>query len=191
MPQFESSFFSSLIFWEILSFGILFFVLYKFAFPGILSVLEEREKKIKDSLDQAERHRAESERALKTYEAKLSAAAKEAEAILAAAQERAQRLLDENEQRMSTEAERIKGEATREIDHERRKAVQDIRNQTTELALIVAEKVVQRSLTDALSICLIKSSFCLKWLTTLSHCISSSSMWHKPDKNRGGVSLLP
>ena len=117
MPQFESSFFSSLIFWEILSFGILFFVLYKFAFPGILSVLEEREKKIKDSLDQAERHRAESERALKTYEAKLSAAAKEAEAILAAAQERAQRLLDENEQRMSTEAERIKGEATREIDH--------------------------------------------------------------------------
>ena len=149
MPQFESSFFSSLIFWEILSFGILFFVLYKLAFPGILSVLEEREKKIKDSLDQAERHRAESERALKTYEAKLSAAAKEAEAILAAAQERAQRLLDENEQRMSTEAERIKGEATREIDHERRKAVQDIRNQTTELALMVAEKVVQRSLTDA------------------------------------------
>jgi F-type H+-transporting ATPase subunit b len=149
MPQFESSFFSSLIFWEVLSFGILFFVLYKFAFPGILSVLEEREKKIKDSLDQAERHRAESERALKTYEAKLSAAAKEAEAILAAAQERAQRLLDENEQRMSTEAERIKGEATREIDHERRKAVQDIRNQTTELALMVAEKVVQRSLTDA------------------------------------------
>jgi F-type H+-transporting ATPase subunit b len=149
MPQFESSFFSSLIFWEILSFGILFFVLYKFAFPGILSVLEEREKKIKDSLDQAERHRAESERALKTYEAKLSAAAKEAEAILAAAQERAQRLLDENEQRMSTEAERIKGEATREIDHERRKAIQDIRNQTTELALMVAEKVVQRSLTDA------------------------------------------
>jgi F-type H+-transporting ATPase subunit b len=149
MPQFESSFFSSLIFWEILSFGILFFVLYKFAFPGILSVLEEREKKIKDSLDQAERHRAESERALKTYEAKLSAAAKEAEVILAAAQERAQRLLDENEQRMSTEAERIKGEATREIDHERRKAVQDIRNQTTEMALMVAEKVVQRSLTDA------------------------------------------
>ncbi|SPP65019.1 F0F1 ATP synthase subunit B [Nitrospira lenta] len=149
MPQFESGFFSSLIFWEILSFGILFFVLYKFAFPGILAALEEREKKIKDSLDQAERHRAESERALKTYEAKLSTAAKEAEAILAAAQERAQRLLDENEQRMSTEAERIKGDATREIDHERRKAIQDIRNQTTELALAVAEKVVQRSLTDA------------------------------------------
>ncbi len=149
MPQFESHFFSSLIFWEIVSFGILLFILYKYAFPGILSILEEREKKIRDSLEQAEHHRSEAERRLKEYEAKLSAAGKEAEAILAAAKERAQRLLDENEQRLTAEAERIKGDATREIEQERRKAVQDIRTQTTELALMVAEKVVQRSLTEA------------------------------------------
>ena len=149
MPQFESHFFSSLIFWEVVSFGILLFILYKYAFPGILSVLEEREKKIKDSLDQAERHRSEAESRLKEYEAKLSAAGKEAEAILAAAKERSQRLLDENEQRLTADAERIKGDATREIEQERRKALQDIRAQTTELALMVAEKVVQRSLTEA------------------------------------------
>jgi len=149
MPQFESHFFSSLIFWEIVSFVILLFVLYKFAFPGILSVLEEREKKIKDSLDQAERHRSEAELKLKEYEAKLNSAAKEAEGLLTAAKDRAQRLMEENEQRMTVEAERIKGDATREIDHERRKAIQDIRAQTTDLALMVAEKVVQRSLSDA------------------------------------------
>lgn len=148
MPQFESHFFSSLIFWEIISFAILFFVLYKYAFPGILSILEEREKKIKDSLDQAERHRSEAERRLMEYEAKLHAAGKEAEGILAAAKERAQRLLDENEQRLTAEAERIKGDTAREIEQERRKALQDIRSQTTELALMVAEKVVQRSLTE-------------------------------------------
>ena len=83
MPQFESHFFSSLIFWEILSFGILFFLLYKYAFPSLLGMLEEREKKIKDSLDQAERHRSEAERRLKEYEAKLATAAKDAEALLA------------------------------------------------------------------------------------------------------------
>ena len=66
-----------------------------------------------------------------------------------AAKERAQRLMEENEQRLLTEAERIKGDATREIDHERRKAIQEIRTQTTDLALMVAEKVVQRSLNDA------------------------------------------
>ena len=149
MPQFESDFFSSLIFWEVLSFAILFFVLYKYAFPGILSALDEREKKIKDSLDQAERHRSEAERKLKEYEAKLNMAAKDAEGILAAAKERAQRLMEENEQRMTAEAERVKGDATREIDHERRKAIQDIRAQTTDLALMVAEKVVQRILNEA------------------------------------------
>jgi len=149
MPQFESHFFSSLIFWEVVSFVILLFVLYKFAFPGILSVLEEREKKIKDSLDQAERHRSEAERKLKEYEAKLNMASKDAEGILSAAKERAQRLMEENEQRMTTEAERIRGDATREIDHERRKAIQDIRAQTSELALMVAEKVVLRSLNEA------------------------------------------
>ncbi|HXX75695.1 MAG TPA: F0F1 ATP synthase subunit B [Nitrospiraceae bacterium] len=149
MPQFDSHFFSSLIFWEVVSFGILLFALYKFAFPGILSALEEREKKIRDSLDQAERHRTEAEHKLKEYEAKLSAASKEADGILATAKERAQRLLEENEQRLTAEAERIKGDTTREIDQERRKAIQDIRAQTTDLALMVAEKVVQRSLTDA------------------------------------------
>lgn len=149
MPQFDSHFFSSLIFWEVVSFGILLFLLYKFAFPGILSALEEREKKIKDSLDQAEGHRAEAERKLKEYEAKLNAASKEAEGIMNAAKERAQRLLEENEQRLTAEAERIKGDATREIDQERRRAIQEIRTQTTDLALMVAEKVVQRSLTDA------------------------------------------
>jgi len=149
MPQFESHFFSSLIFWEVVSFAVLLFILYKFAFPGILSALEEREKKIKDSLDQAERHRTEAERKLKEYEAKLTASSKEAEGILATAKERAQQLMEENEQRLTTEAERIKGDATREIDHERRKAIQEIRTQTTDLALMVAEKVLQRSLNDA------------------------------------------
>ena len=57
--------------------------------------------------------------------------------------------MEENEQRLIAEADRIKGEATRDIDVERRKAIQDIRTQTTELALMVAEKVVQRSLNDA------------------------------------------
>lgn len=149
MPQFESHFFSSLIFWEFISFGILFFVLWKYAFPPILQTLEERERKIKDSLEQADRHRAEAEQKMQEYEAKLKAASREAETVLAAAKERAQRIMEENEQRLKTETQKAKEDATREIEQERRRAVQDIRNQTTEMALLVAEKVVGRSLTDA------------------------------------------
>jgi len=149
MPQFESHFFSSLIFWEVVSFAILFAVLYKFAFPPILEMLETRERKIRESLEQAERHRVEAERKMQEYEAKLATASREAEAVLAQAKERAQRLLDENEQRLAAEAERVKSEVSREIEHERRKAIQDIRAHATDLALLVAEKVVERSLNDA------------------------------------------
>ena len=149
MPQFETHFFSSLIFWEIVSFAILLWVLYKYAFPPILETLESRERKIRESLEQAERHRVEAERKMQEYETKMAAASREAEAVLAQAKERAQRLLDENEQRLVSEAERIKMDATREIEHERRRAIQEIRTQTADLALLVAEKVIERSLTDA------------------------------------------
>lgn len=148
MPQFDSHFFSSLIFWEILSFGILLWVLYKYALPPILETLETRERKIRDSLDQAEQNRIAAERKLKEYEAKLQLAAKEVETILTEAKQQAQRLLDENEQRLRAESQRIKEETTQDIDRERRKAIQDIRAQSAELALLVAEKVIGRSLSD-------------------------------------------
>jgi F-type H+-transporting ATPase subunit b len=148
MPQFDSHFFSSLIFWELLSFGILLWVLYKFALPPILETLETRERKIRESLDQAEQNRAAAEQKLKAYEAKLQVAAKEVETILSEAKQKAQRLLDENEQRLRAESQRIKEETTQDIERERRKAIQDIKNQTADLAILVAEKVIGRSLSN-------------------------------------------
>ena len=148
MPQFDAHFFSSLIFWEILSFGILFWILYKFAFPPILETLETRERKIRENLDQAEQSRATAEQKLKEYETKLQLAAKEAETLMAEAKQKAQRLLDENQQRLRTDSERIKEEAAQDIERERRKAVQDIKDQTADLVILVAEKVIGRSLSD-------------------------------------------
>jgi len=149
MPQFDTHYFSTLIFWEVVSFAILLWILWKFAFPPILQTLEERERRIRESLEQADRHRAESEQKMLEYEAKFKAASKQAEAVLEAAKERAQRVMEENEQRMKVETQRYKEDATREIEQERRRAIQEIRNHTTAIALLVAEKVVGRSLTDA------------------------------------------
>ena len=148
MPQFDSHFFSSLIFWELVSFAILLWVLSKFALPPILEALEIRERKIRESIDQAEQNRAATEQRLQEYEAKLQGAAQESEAIVVEAQNKAQRLLEENEQRLRKESERIKTETSQEIERERRKALQDIRREAADLALLVAEKVLVRSLSD-------------------------------------------
>ena len=149
MPQFETHFFSSLIFWEIVSFAILLYVLAKYAFPPILEALDARERKIRESLETAERHHAEADRRLAEYEAKMQAAQREAESLMEKAKTRAQHLLEENERRLTQEAERIKAAAGREIDQARRRALDEVRGYTTELALRVAEKLVERSLTDA------------------------------------------
>ena len=149
MPQFDTQFFSSLIFWEVVSFGILLGVLYKFAFPAILATLEARERKIRESLEQAERHRVEAEGKLNEYKTKLSTASRDAEAVLVQAKERAQRLLEENEQRVTAETERMKAEALRDIEQARRRAVQQIHAQTTDLALLVAERVMEKNLDKA------------------------------------------
>ncbi len=148
MPQFDSHFFSSLIFWELISFGILLWVLYKFAFPPILETLETRERKIRESLDQAEHSRSSAEQRLREYETKLQGAAQEAETILTEAKHKAQRLLEENEQRLRAESDRIKEETAQDIERERRKAIQDIRRETADLAILVAEKVIGRGLSD-------------------------------------------
>ena len=79
---------------------------------------------------------------------KLQGAAQEAEGILNEARQKAQRVFEENEQRIRTETERIKEETTQEIDRERRKALQDVRGQTADLALLIAEKVLNRSLVN-------------------------------------------
>ena len=149
MPQFDPHFFSSLIFWEIVSFAALLFILAKYAFPPILEALDARERKIRESIESAERQRVEVDRWMAEYEAKMKAAQKEAEALVEQAKARAQHLMEENERRLTADAERIKAAAGREIDQERRKALEDVRRHVADLALRVAEKVVERSLTDA------------------------------------------
>jgi len=149
MPQFDTHFFSSLIFWEIISFAVLLFILWKYAFPPILQTLDERERKIRESIESAERRSAEAEQRMAEYEAKMKVSQKEAEELIAQARARAQQMKEENERQLSADAERIKATAAREIEQERRKAVDDVRRYVGELALQVAGKVLERSLTDA------------------------------------------
>lgn len=149
MPQFDTHFFSSLIFWEIVSFAALLFILWKYAFPPILQTLDERERKIRESIESAERRSAEAEQRMAEYEAKMKASQKEAEEMIAQAKARAQQMKEDNERQLSADAERIKATAAREIEQERRKAVDDVRRYVGELALQVAGKVLERSLTDA------------------------------------------
>ena len=149
MPQFDTQFLSPLLFWSIVSFGILLFLLKRFALPGILEMLDLREKKIKDSLDQAERLKQEAQQLLGQYEAKLKSLHEEGRLILESARKQAQQQLEENERRIEQETQRMLADARSEIQRDQQHALQEIQRTAVDLTLLAAEKVLARSLTDA------------------------------------------
>jgi F-type H+-transporting ATPase subunit b len=149
MPQFDTTFLASLLFWSVISFGILLFLLKRFALPGVLEMLEAREKKIKDSLDQAERFKLEAQQLLAQYEEKLKSVHDEGRAILEAARKQAQLQIEENERRVEHETQRMLAEAQSEIKRQQQQVLREVRRAAVDLTLLAAEKILSRSLTDA------------------------------------------
>jgi len=149
MPQFDLHFLSPLIFWTIVSFGALLFLLYRYAFPVIFQALEEREKRIRGSLDEAERVRQEAQQLLAQYQDKLKGANQEVLAVLEEARLRARQLLEENQQRMELEAQQMIEEAKGDIRREQQQALREIQQAVVDLTLAATEKILDRSLTES------------------------------------------
>src|SRR6185436_20062 len=146
MPQFDTHFMSPLIFWSLISFGLLLSLLYKFVFPLIIGALDAREKSIKENIERAEQTRKEAEQLLADYRARLKRADEESEKILAETQHRAQRLLEENQQRVVQETGRMMGQARQEIQREQQKATNELKRYVADLTLLATEKILKRSL---------------------------------------------
>lgn len=149
MPQFDIHFLSPLLFWSVVSFGILLFLLYRYAFPVIFRLLEERERKIRDSLDEAERIRGEAQALLARYEEKLKGAQQEVQGILEEARLKAQQLVEESQEKMEREALRTMEEARTDIKRERQQALREIQQATVDLTLTATERILERNLTDS------------------------------------------
>ena len=72
LPQLDGSHFVPQLLWLALTFGVLYLVLSKFALPAVGEVIDERRQRIKRDLDEAERMKAETEKALANYEQALA-----------------------------------------------------------------------------------------------------------------------
>ncbi len=150
MPQFEDvHFFSSLIFWSLISFGILFYLLKKFAFPPILNALEEREKKIRGDIEDAERIKKEAQEIKKELEETLQAAHGKAEMIVQLANEEAKKLQAKNLRETEAKVRQIQKDAEQEIQSSRNKLLQEIRSYAATLTVASTEKFLKKVLDDA------------------------------------------
>ncbi|MBI3352468.1 MAG: F0F1 ATP synthase subunit B [Nitrospirae bacterium] len=146
MPQFDTQFLTPLLFWSIVSFGLLLFILYKYAFPPLLEVLDAREKKIKESLEHAERLQQEARALMSEYETRIKNARQETEAILEKAKARSQQILEESEKKNRQESERMIASTRQEIEREKIKLMKEVRQFTGDLVVSATEKLLQRTL---------------------------------------------
>jgi F-type H+-transporting ATPase subunit b len=129
-----------LMIWTLVSFGITFYVLKRYAFGPIQKIIDERRQRIRESLAEADRARSEARRLLEEHRQLVAGARGQAEAILAEARRVGAAQRDRVREEIEQDRERRLEETRRQIEAETQKALQQIRAEVAELALIAAEK---------------------------------------------------
>ena len=137
---------SGLLFWMLISFGIVVFVLAKFGFPVILKMVEERKEFIEDALLKAEKARTELDSVKAEAELILDKARKEHQQIMNEASQLREVLIQEAKTKAIGEADKIIENARLQIQNEKDDAIRDIRMQVAGLPVDIAEKVLRNKL---------------------------------------------
>lgn len=135
-----------LIFWMVVSFSIILFLLKKFAWKPILSMIKEREQSIENALSAAEKAKEEMKALQSSNEKILAEARSERDALLKEARELKEKIIAEAKGIAAKEGERML-EATRlSIQNEKMAAIAEIKNQVATLSIEIAEKILKSEL---------------------------------------------
>ena len=135
-----------LVFWMLVSFGIIFFLLKKFAWPVILTALDERERSISDALNAAQKAKEEMAGLKADNESLLQEARNQRDLILKEAREAKDSIIGEAKIKATEESDRLRRIAREEIQNEKMAAITELKNQVAILSIQVAEKVIRQQL---------------------------------------------
>jgi len=137
---------SGLLFWMLLSFGIVFFVLAKFGFPVIIKMVNERKEYIDHSLVVAKEANEQLANLKAEGETILAKAREEQVRILNEASATRERIISEAKTRAQIEGTKMLEEVKLQIKAEKEDAIRDIRRQVAVLSVNIAEKVLRKDL---------------------------------------------
>lgn len=125
---------------------ILFLVLKHFLFKPVNKILDERKKNVEDTYRQADEKLTEAARLESEYTEKLANAKEESAEIVKNATKRAQTRSDEIIAEAKKEASSLMVKANADIEKEKKRAVNQIKDEISDIALAVAEKVVEKEI---------------------------------------------
>ncbi|MRS12202.1 MAG: ATP synthase F0 subunit B [Actinobacteria bacterium] len=131
---------------NVVAFAVLFIVMWKFAFPPITKMLDERANKIRESLERAEETRVEAERLLEEYKVQMAEARAEATQVIEQGRKVAESMKTEILAKAKEEAEAEKAKAIEAIQAEKAAAMAEIKGEVADLSVAVAGKIIGSSL---------------------------------------------
>jgi F-type H+-transporting ATPase subunit b len=132
--------------WGVLSFAVLFFVMYKFAYPPVKKAMEARTERIRATLDDADKAKSDAQSLLEEYQRQLADAKSEANRIIEESRQTADQLRKDLIAKAEADALELRQRATADIESAKNRALDELRTQLTTLAIDLAEKVVEHNL---------------------------------------------
>jgi F-type H+-transporting ATPase subunit b len=130
----------------VVNFCILLALLIVVLYKPVLKMLDERQAKIKESMDQAEKIKLQLEKTEGDIKLQLESARKEGQKIIAQAEQIGERLKTEAKDEARHEAESLISKARIEIQRQRDKDIEELRKQFADIAISAAEKVINETL---------------------------------------------
>jgi F-type H+-transporting ATPase subunit b len=131
---------------QLINVVVLFGLLYLVAYKPIMKMLDERSRKIKESMEQTELIKQQAERAEEEAKKRIDAAAKEGQGAIARAVRTGDEVKKEAQQQAKQEAEALIARARSEIQRERDEAISELREEFADITIMAAGKVIDRSL---------------------------------------------
>ena len=141
MPQLDPKYWASQAFWLILIFTILYISIAKFYLPKIKNNLDDRENKIKDDVDDANKFKDLSESKFKEYEKILADAKKEVIKIQIDSKNILDKDIQSKKEAMEKEIENEISKAQKEINELKRTSLNDIQNISENIASSIIENI--------------------------------------------------
>ena len=138
-----------LLFWMTIVFLVVFFILWKWGFPSIIKMVNERKNYIDESLAKAEEANLRLANIQKQGEELLMEAREKQAQILREASQTRDSIVEQAQEKAHEESARILSEAKAEIESQKQAAIRDIRSQVAELSVQIAEKILRKQLTTS------------------------------------------
>jgi F-type H+-transporting ATPase subunit b len=131
---------------QFINFGIILFILWRFVLPPMQKMLDERRRRIQESLEAADRMRAQATDAERQVQERLEEGRAQARQLVEQAQAIANRIQEEARLQAQSEIEQMRARALADIELQRDNALAELRREFADITISAAEKVINQSL---------------------------------------------